>query len=261
MLVPSEATLECGTAPKATGFLADAAVPACAAIDAGALTKVAKAQKSGRLCSQLYGGPQTATITGTVDGKQVKVRVDRTDGCGVDDWNQLEAILGKPDRTGDVPRATTATTAGNAAATVTTAPTTHTVQAGDTLTSIAQQYGVRVADLRAANPQLADPDNLVEGEVLTVPTSTRPVLKVTAPSDQPFQLQFELTGAQPGEQVVFIVGTPQGTFTGPPHVADNGGAVTAVYDAGGLAGDYIILAKGSQGSVARADVHINAPGT
>lgn len=260
VLVPSEATLECGGTPTATGFLAEAAGPACATVHSGAVTKVAKSQKSGRLCSQIYGGPQTAHLRGTVDGKQVNVRVDRTDGCGVDDWTTLEAILGAPDRTGNVPKASGAANA-SAAAPTTTAPTTHTVQRGETLTSIARQYQLRVSALRAANPQLADPDNLVEGQVLTIPIGSRPTLTVTAPPDQPFQLQFALTGAQPGEQVVFVVSTPQGTFTGPPHVADDQGGVTAAYDAGGLAGDYSVAAQGDQGTEARADFHINAPGS
>ncbi|MFN8027136.1 MAG: LysM domain-containing protein [Acidimicrobiia bacterium] len=261
VLVPSEATLECGATPKATGFLADAAEPACAAVADGAVTKVKQSQKSGRLCSQIFGGPQTAHITGTIDDKDVNLRVDRTDGCGVEDWTALEAVLGAPDRTGDVPKASTATTVAADTATETTAPTTYTVQRGDTLTSIAAQFRVRVSELRAANPQLSDPDNLVEGEVLTVPLASRPVLTVTAPPDEPFQLQFSFTGAQPGEQVVFIVATPQGSFTGPAHIVDNTGTVTATYDAGGLAGDYVVLAKGAQGSVDRAEFHINAPGT
>jgi LysM repeat protein len=260
VLVPSEATLECDGTARATGFLAKATGPACAAVRNGVVAKVAQAEAGGRLCSQIYGGPQTAHLTGTANGKTVNLRVDRTDGCGVEDWNVLEPLLGAPDRTGDVRRAEAPNAAAAAATTTTAGPTTYTVQRGDTLTSIAQRFGVRVTDLRAANTQLADPDNLVEGEVLTIPTSSRPVLTVTAPDD-PFQLQFSLTGAQPGEQVAFIVATPQGTFTGPPHIADNSGAVTAAYDAGGLAGDYIVLAKGAQGSVARADLHINAPGT
>jgi len=94
---------------------------------------------------------------------------------------------------------------------------------------------------------------------VTIPLASRPVLTVTPAADDPFQLQFQLTGAQPGEQVVFVVGTPGGSFTGPPHIADNAGLVSAAYDAGGLAGDYLVLAKGNQGSVARADFHINAP--
>jgi len=262
VLVPSEATLACDGTARATGFLAKAAGPACAAVRNGVVAKVQHAQASGELCSQIYGGPQTAHLTGTANGKQVNLRVDRTDGCGVENWNLLEPLLGAPDRTGDVPRANAAASAASAAsaATTTTAgPTTYTVRRGDTLTSVAQQFGVRVSDLRAANTQLADPDNLVEGDVLTIPLSSKPALTATSAVDSPFQLQFQLTGARPGEQVVFIVATPDGSFTGPAHIADNAGMVTAAYDAGGVAGDYLVLAKGTQGSVARADFHINAP--
>jgi LysM repeat protein len=259
VLVPSEATLECGgDTPKATGFLADAPAPACAAVESGAVSTVMKSQKSGQLCSQIYGGPQTAHLVGTVDDKKVDLRVDRTDGCGVSDWTTLEAILGAPERTGDVPKASGS--AATSDAPTTTAPTTYTVRKGDTLSSIARQFRVRVSSLHTANPQIKNPDNLVPGEVLTIPTSTRPVLTVTAPPDQPFQLQFALTNALPGEQVTFIVATPHGSFTGPPHIADANGAVNAVYDAGGLAGNYAVLAQGLQGTVARADFHIDAPG-
>jgi LysM repeat protein len=259
VLVPSDATLECGDTPKATGFLADAPAPACAAVESGAIVSVTKSQKSGQLCSQIYGGPQTAHLVGTVDDKKVDLRVDRNDGCGVADWTALEAILGAPERTGDIPKASSASPTSDAP--TTTAPTTYTVRRGDTLTSIARQFQVRVSALRTANPQLKNPDNLVEGQVLTIPTSTRPVLTVTAPPDQPFQLQFALTNAVPGEQVTFVVSTPQGSFTGPPHVADANGGVTAVYDAGGLAGDYSVLAQGAQGTVAHAQFHIDAPNT
>jgi LysM repeat protein len=259
VLVPSEATLECNGTARATGFLAKAAGPACAAVRDGVVAKVKHTQTGGEVCSQIYGGPQTAHLTGTANGKQVNLRVDRTDGCGVDDWQLLEPLLGTPDRTGDMPRATSAATDSPIATTTTVGPHTYTVQRGDTLTSVAQRFGVRVSALRSANPQLADPDNLVEGDVLTIPLSSKPVLTATSGANDPFQLQFQLTGAQPGEQVVFTVGTPDGSFTGPPHIADNAGVVTAAYDAGGLAGDYLVLAKGTQGSVARADFHINAP--
>jgi hypothetical protein len=259
VLVPSEATLECDGTARATGFLAKAAGPACAAVRNGVLATVTRTQKAGQLCSQIYGGPQTAHITGTANGKQVNLRVDRTDGCGVADWQALEPLLGAPDRTGDMPRATHAASGSGTPTTTTAGPTSYTVRRGDTLTSVAQQFGVRVTALRAANTQLADPDNLVEGDVLTIPLSSKPVLTATSAADTPFQLQFQLTGAQPGEQVVFIVATPGGSFTGPPHIADNAGMVTAAYDAGGLAGEYAVLAKGNEGSVARADFHINAP--
>lgn len=47
--------------------------------------------------------------------------------------------------------------------------TTHTVVSGDTLFSIAKQYGVSLSSLMQANPQITNPLNLQIGSVVTVP--------------------------------------------------------------------------------------------
>ncbi len=47
-------------------------------------------------------------------------------------------------------------------------PLVHVVQRGETLTSIAQRYGVTVADLAAAN-RIKDPNLIVVGQRLTIP--------------------------------------------------------------------------------------------
>lgn len=47
-----------------------------------------------QMCTQQYGGPQTATIEGTVDGQQVSASFSATDGCEIARWNALESILG-----------------------------------------------------------------------------------------------------------------------------------------------------------------------
>ena len=52
-----------------------------------------------RLCSQIFGGPQRAEITGSVRGSRVSLTVTRSDGCGVGDWDALHALLGDPERT------------------------------------------------------------------------------------------------------------------------------------------------------------------
>ena len=49
----------------------------------------------------------------------------------------------------------------------------YTVQPGDTMFSIAQMFGVSLADLIAANPQITDPDVLFPGDVLCVPGEPR----------------------------------------------------------------------------------------
>lgn len=40
-------------------------------------------------CTQLYGGPQVATITGTYDGEDVDATFSRENGCEIDRWDEL----------------------------------------------------------------------------------------------------------------------------------------------------------------------------
>lgn len=49
---------------------------------------------------------------------------------------------------------------------------THTVRPGDTLASMSRRYGVSVAAISAANPQLADPRSLRVGQTLKLPASS-----------------------------------------------------------------------------------------
>ncbi len=48
----------------------------------------------GSACTQQYGGPQTATITGTWRGEQVSAEYKRTDGCEIARWDAISAVLG-----------------------------------------------------------------------------------------------------------------------------------------------------------------------
>jgi hypothetical protein len=65
---------------------------ACETVEAagvGVFKPVAKDQP----CTQLYGGPQTATVTGTYKGKKVDATFRRTNGCEIDRWEQLGATF------------------------------------------------------------------------------------------------------------------------------------------------------------------------
>jgi hypothetical protein len=42
-----------------------------------------------RACTELYGGPQTATVRGTWGGETVDATFERTDGCEIDRWDRL----------------------------------------------------------------------------------------------------------------------------------------------------------------------------
>jgi hypothetical protein len=46
-----------------------------------------------RACTQIYGGPETAHITGTIDGEKVDRRFSRTNGCEIADFNRAGELL------------------------------------------------------------------------------------------------------------------------------------------------------------------------
>ena len=46
------------------------------------------------LCTQQYGGPQVALVTGTLGGRQVHCRFSLTDGCEIARWHALAPLLG-----------------------------------------------------------------------------------------------------------------------------------------------------------------------
>jgi hypothetical protein len=44
-----------------------------------------------QICTEVYGGPQVATITGWLDGEPVEAEVSRVNGCEIDTWDRLLA--------------------------------------------------------------------------------------------------------------------------------------------------------------------------
>ena len=46
---------------------------------------------------------------------------------------------------------------------------TYVVQSGDTMSGIAQKFGVSLGALEAANPQVHDPNLIFPGQLLTIP--------------------------------------------------------------------------------------------
>lgn len=49
-----------------------------------------------QMCTQIYGGPQTATIAGTWDGAEVDAAFSRENGCEIDRWDEMADIVGDP---------------------------------------------------------------------------------------------------------------------------------------------------------------------
>ncbi len=51
---------------------------------------------AGSMCSQIYGGPETAKIIGTVKGRKINATFSRTDGCQIARWSTAEAFFTFP---------------------------------------------------------------------------------------------------------------------------------------------------------------------
>lgn len=49
-----------------------------------------------RVCTEIYGGPQTARVTGTWRGEAVDLRLSREDGCAIGQWDALGPLLPGP---------------------------------------------------------------------------------------------------------------------------------------------------------------------
>lgn len=47
-----------------------------------------------RMCTQQYGGPQKARVTGTLDGKPVDKEFSLTDGCRIAEWQAMQPLFG-----------------------------------------------------------------------------------------------------------------------------------------------------------------------
>jgi hypothetical protein len=49
-------------------------------------------------CTSIYGGPDVARVTGTIDGQRIDARFNRTDGCEIERWDRNVALLGPAGR-------------------------------------------------------------------------------------------------------------------------------------------------------------------
>lgn len=90
------AGLVCGPGRlRATGYLSGDAEAACA--DARRLGQfLASEPEEDRICTQVYGGPETARVQGSVGGREVDRRLGRADGCEIAEWDRAAALLGEP---------------------------------------------------------------------------------------------------------------------------------------------------------------------
>jgi hypothetical protein len=51
------------------------------------------------VCLEIYGGPQTALVTGRLRGRRVRARFNRHDGCEIGRWNRVRFLFPVSTRT------------------------------------------------------------------------------------------------------------------------------------------------------------------
>jgi hypothetical protein len=49
---------------------------------------------AGTACAQIYGGPATARVEGTLHGNRVDATFERSDGCQIERWDRNRVLLG-----------------------------------------------------------------------------------------------------------------------------------------------------------------------
>jgi hypothetical protein len=65
---------------------------ACRALDANAAKALPPVRRD-VACTQIYGGAQKATVTGTWQGQQVHSSFSRINGCEISRWDLLRGLL------------------------------------------------------------------------------------------------------------------------------------------------------------------------
>jgi hypothetical protein len=86
-LAPKRWTLRCEPA----GGTLPSAARACARLFANAAA--IRPVPPETVCTQIYGGPQEALVSGTLRGRRVWVRFNRRNGCEIARWNRLAPLF------------------------------------------------------------------------------------------------------------------------------------------------------------------------
>ena len=85
--------LASGSTPDPSSTLPDpAAALAAVELDGGKI--LFPVPDPSRACTQQYGGPQVATVTGSYKGRAVNTSFKRTDGCEIARWTAAAPLLG-----------------------------------------------------------------------------------------------------------------------------------------------------------------------
>lgn len=94
---PYEYGLRCGDDPSWRGDVPDALAdidPADACDGLDDRLRAAREALRAEVCTQEYGGPQTAEVSGELGADEVVLELHRRDGCGIGAWEALQPLLG-----------------------------------------------------------------------------------------------------------------------------------------------------------------------
>ncbi|WP_432397159.1 SSI family serine proteinase inhibitor [Pseudarthrobacter sp. L19] len=91
---PANYTLVCRDGVPAAESQHPSAAAACAALKANAALLSPAPRPTDKACTQQYGGPQEATVTGSVDDRPVEATFSLRDGCEIAQWNAAKDVLG-----------------------------------------------------------------------------------------------------------------------------------------------------------------------
>ncbi|MHA7263111.1 subtilase-type protease inhibitor [Arthrobacter sp. TMN-37] len=91
---PVEYVLECVEGKPGPGTSLPNAESACSVVDRLGTKFFTARPDRNIVCTDIYGGPQTASITGTVNGETIRARFARTNGCEISRWDAVRDILG-----------------------------------------------------------------------------------------------------------------------------------------------------------------------
>jgi hypothetical protein len=81
-----------GPADPRWGSVVCTSVAACPPLRGAALADFAPTPGD-RACTELFGGPETATVTGTWEGRRLDARFSRENGCEISRWDNVRGLL------------------------------------------------------------------------------------------------------------------------------------------------------------------------
>ncbi|WP_427005061.1 SSI family serine proteinase inhibitor [Pseudarthrobacter sp. H2] len=91
---PANFTLVCQNGAPAAESQHPNAAAACTALKNNPAILGPAPRATDQACTQQYGGPQQATVTGVVDGSPVEASFSLRDGCEIAAWNAAKDVLG-----------------------------------------------------------------------------------------------------------------------------------------------------------------------